>query len=69
MQEERKKRIINHMLCQTFNTVDEKKMNNIEKTKSFCERLWHTQPASFEFVADVPLTPFVLVEDTNPKWP
>ena len=69
VRQERKKRIINHMLCQTINMVDFKKFNNIT-TKSWWERLMHTAPSVFTFDAnDKAGVPFHLVRDSSDKFP
>ena len=46
VRQERKKRIINHMLCQTFHMADERKLNNITQ-KSCWESLVDSHPAAF----------------------
>ena len=63
IREERKKRIMNHMLCQTFHLIDEKRFNNITE-KSRCERLLMTAPANFSLDSvDETKSPFHLVRD------
>ena len=63
IREERKKRIMNHMLCQTFHLIDEKRFNNISE-KNRCERLLMTAPANFSLDSvDETKAPFHLVRD------
>ena len=63
IREERKKRIMNHMLCQTFHLIDEKRFNNITE-KNRCERLLMTAPANFSLDSvDETKSPFHLVRD------
>lgn len=68
IQEERKKRIVNHMLCKTFYTADERKLN-FTTEKSWWERLVHTHPTNFQFKAEDTKTPFSLVRDRNANFP
>ena len=68
VRQERKKRIINHMLCQTFNMIDERKLNT-NTTKSCWERLVQSMPANFVFNVDDTKVPFHLVADSNPNFP
>ena len=46
VQEERKKRIVNHMLCETVRQVDDRQANLVSE-KSWWERLMLTAPAAF----------------------
>lgn len=69
VRQERKKRIVNHMLCQTFHLVDEKKFNNIT-VKTWWERLVQSSPLSFAFGNEDPnQVPFHLVRDKDIKFP
>jgi len=46
VREERKKRIVNHMLCETVRQVNDRQVNLVSE-KSWWERLVHTAPAAF----------------------
>ena len=46
VRQERKKRIVNHMLCTTFHQVNEKGFNNTVM-KNCCERLMLSAPNDF----------------------
>lgn len=48
VRQERKKRIVNHMLCETVRQVDDRQVNLVSD-KSWWERLVHTAPAAFQF--------------------
>ena len=67
VRQERKKRIINHMLCQTFLTVNDRALNN-EGEKNWCRRLLQTSPENFEFRDDNTL-PFITVRDRYINFP
>lgn len=70
MREERKKRIINYVLCTTFHLSDDRKQNIIA-TKKWWERLVHTAPSAFKFSSGSTSndTPFTLVQDVQEKYP
>ena len=68
VRQERKKRIINHMLCTTFHQVNEKGFENIVE-KSCWRRLMLSAPERFEFKDKDITVPFHLVRDEYDKFP
>ena len=66
VREERKKRIINYMLCKTFYMSDDRNQGTVT-TKTLTERLMHTSPSQFSFNSHA--TPYTLVQDVYEKYP
>ena len=68
MRQERKKRIVNHMLCETVRQVDDRQVALVSE-KSFWQKLMHTAPEAFQFQEQDTKTPFHLVRDKNINFP